>query len=298
MTRDLFSKYVWIVDTLMRNEKLSREDFNRLWERSSVSDGKPMAERTFYHYRRSIEENFHIDINCNSRGEYYIDRRSINRNRALTNWLLDSYAVNGAISEAAIGSDRVEVEDVPSAREFLPTVLQAIQKSCKVCFTYAGFSHSRPEKDIIFAPYFVKRYKQRWYMLGYKEQSRDIRTYSLDRVRAMVITDQKFDLPADETADKYFGHILGVTTSKAPVRRVELRVTPRQAKYLRALPLHASQEEEEIHDDYSIFTYELKLNYELVHELIAFGDAVKVLNPPELRVMVTEALRAALEQYS
>lgn len=296
MTRDLFSRYVWIVDTLMRNEKLTREDFNRLWAKCHLSDGKPMAERTFYHYRRSIEENFHIDILCTSRGEYYIDQASVSRNRTLTNWMLDSYAVNGALAESTLGSDRVEVEDVPSAREFLPTVLQAMQKSCMVNFTYAGFSHSRPDRDILFAPYFLKRYKQRWYMLGYKEKSHDIRTYSLDRIQKMVITDVRFTMPPDEKAGKYFGHILGVTTSKAPTRRVELRATPRQAKYFRALPLHPSQQEE-IHDDYSIFTYDLKLNYELVHEIMAFGDAVKVLNPTELRVMVTEALREALRQY-
>ncbi|MDE6558555.1 MAG: WYL domain-containing protein, partial [Muribaculaceae bacterium] len=121
MTRDLFSRYVWIVDTLMRNEKLTRDEFNRLWEKCHLSDGRPMPERTFFHYRRSIEENFHIDICCTRAGEYYIDQASINRNRTLTNWMLDSYAVNGAIAEAAASTDRVEVEEVPSAREFLPT---------------------------------------------------------------------------------------------------------------------------------------------------------------------------------
>lgn len=297
MTRDLFSRYVWIVDTFMRHEKLTREEFNRLWEKCHLSDGRPMPERTFYHYRRSIEENFHLDILCNRAGEFYIDPRSISRNRTLTNWMLDSYAVNGAISDTPAASGRVEVEDVPSAREYLPTVLSAIDKSKMVSFTYAGFSRSRPERDILFAPYFLKRYKQRWYMLGYKEKSRDIRTYALDRVRSMVITDQSFSLPADEKAEHYFGHIIGVTTSKAPARRVVLKVTPTQAKYFRALPFHPSQEEEEVHDDYSIFVYDLKLNYELVHELMSLGDSVRVIEPPELRLMVTEALRDALAQY-
>lgn len=64
-----------------------------------------------------------------------------------------------------------------------------------------------------------------------------------------------------------------------------------------ALPLHSSQDEEEVHDAYSIFSYRLQLNYELVHELLAFGDSVTVLEPAELRLMVTEALRAALANY-
>lgn len=296
MTRDLFSRYVWIVDTFMRNEKLTREEFNRLWMKCHLSEGKPMPERTFYHYRRSIEENFHLDILCNRAGEFYIDPKSVSRNRTLTNWMLDSYAVNGAISDTPNVSGRVEVEDVPSAREFLPTVLEAINNSRMVSFTYAGFARSRAEKDILFAPYFLKRYKQRWYMLGLRAKSKEIRTYALDRIQRMVITDNPFTMPPDEKAEHYFGHILGVTTSRAPARRVVLRVTPTQAKYFRALPLHPSQEEE-LHDDYSIFSYQLQLNYELVHEIMSLGDAVKVVEPPELRVMVAEALRAALAQY-
>lgn len=297
MTRDLFSKYVWIIDTLMRYGKLTRERLNELWRRSAISGGRDMPERTFFHYRRSIEQNFHIEIGCDESGEYYINPTSLSRNKSLTNLMLDNYAVNGAMSESAEASDRIEVEDVPSAREYLPSVLEAIRNSEKVVFTYAGFNRSRAERDILFCPYFLKRYKQRWYMLGRREKDGGIRTYALDRIKALTLTQERFKMPEGITPDYYFGSIIGITTSKAPVHIVRLRTSIQQAKYLRALPLHASQIEE-VHDEYSIFTYRLQLNYELVHEIMAFGDAVKVLDPPELRIMVTEALRAALEQYS
>lgn len=297
MAKDLFNKYVWIIDTLSRYERLSRERFNKLWLRSSVSEGKPLPERTFYHYRRQIEEIFSIDILCNSAGEYYIDQTSLNRNKSLTNLMLDNYAVNGAISDSPDARQRVEVEDVPSAREYLPDILEAIRNSDKIRFTYAGFNRSRAETDILFSPYFLKRYKQRWYMLGFKEKSQDIRTYALDRIKDLKISDEKFSLPEGATPADWFGNIIGITTSRAATRFVRLRTSTTQAKYFRALPLHHSQQEE-IHDDYSIFSYQLKLNYELVHEILSFGDAVKVLDPPELRVMVTEALKSALDQYT
>lgn len=120
----------------------------------------------------------------------------------------------------------MEVEDVPSARDFLPLVLEAIRNSDKIRFTYAGFNRSRAETDILFSPYFLKRYKQRWYMLGYKEKSRDIRTYALDRIKDLKIAPEKFTLPADATPADWFGNIIGVTTSKAPTRIVRLQATP------------------------------------------------------------------------
>lgn len=296
MTRDLFSRYVWIIDTIARYGRISRERLNQLWLRSPVSGGAPLPERTFFHYRRSIEQNFNIEIRCDRLGNYLIDQASLSRNKSLTNLMLDNYAVNGAISGMPEVSDRVEVEDVPSAREFLPSVLEAIRNSEKVKFTYAGFNRSRAEHDIVFSPYFLKRYKQRWYMLGRREKDGGIRTYALDRIKTLTLTQLTFELPQGITADDYFGTVIGITTSKAPVHTVRLQATPRQAKYLRALPLHSSQQEE-VHDDFSIFSYRLQLNYELVHEIIGLGESVKVLDPPELRIMVIEALRATLARY-
>lgn len=295
MARDLISRYIWIVDTINRYGKLTRNEIDRLWMRSPVGDGNPIPQRTFYHYRRAIEENFHIDILCNKRGEYYISQGE-DSNPLLSNWLLDSYAVSSAMKESSISGERILVEDVPSAREYLPTVLEAIGNSEKVKFSYAGFNRSRVEEGIIFHPYFVKRYKQRWYMVGLRDKNRDIRTYALDRVRAMNLVNENFQMPDDFDPSSFFDNIVGITVSKAPVRVVKIKTTPQQAKYFRALPMHSTQQEE-IHDKYSIFTYHLKLNYELVHELLGYGCQIEVLAPKELKAMVCDELKKTILQY-
>lgn len=293
--KELINKYVWLVDTLSRYDRLSRKEINELWRRSAYGDGNDMPERTFYNYRRGIEENFHIDILCDKSGRYYIDPGQREQNRTVTNWLLESYAANTALKDSSIPTERISVEEVPSAREFLPVVLGAIGDSSKVCFTYAGFSRTMPEKDIVFHPYFVKRYKQRWYMIGLKEKTSDIRTYALDRVKEMTTLGAHFKMP-DITPEPFFSNIIGITESKGAVREVKIMTTPVQAKYFRALPFHSTQQEV-IHDNYSIFTFRLKLNYELVHELLGFGSKLKVLEPPELVAMVTMELRDMTELY-
>lgn len=295
MPRDLISRYVWIVDTLKRYRTLTRQQISDLWQRSSSGDGRPIPERTFYHYRRAIEQNFNITIGCNSRGEYFIDSDS-KQSGNFSNWLLDSMAVNSALTGVQGAGDRIEVEDVPSARTWLSPVLEAISNSFRISFTYAGFNRSRPEKDIMFRPYFLKRYKQRWYMAGLKEKSGDIRTYALDRVSDLTLTHTSFTPPETLTADDIFGNIIGVTSSKGEIRNVRLQTSTTQAKYFRALPLHSSQTEE-VHDLYSIFSYRLKLNWELVHDILGYGPEVKVLEPHELKLMVVSELRKALGLY-
>lgn len=297
MNKNLISRYIWLADTLSTHGKLTRPQINELWIRSSLSDGNPLPDRTFYHYRRAIEEIFNIEISCNSSGEYFIADNLSDGTAGMSDWLLDSFAINSMLVDSSDIADRIEVEEVPSAREFLPSVISAIRGSAELSFDYGGFNRSLTEKGIEFHPYFLKRYKQRWYMVGKKVKSNDLRTYALDRVKAMTTTGRHFQIPEGLNINDVFGSVLGVTTSKAEERTVKLRATRTQAKYFRALPLHKSQKEELTGTDFSIFSYRLKLNYELVHELMSLGDGVKILEPKELIIMVRNELRKALSQY-
>lgn len=298
MTKNLITRYIWLVDALTTHGNLTRDRINALWIRSSLSDGSPIPERTFYHYRRSIEEIFQIEIGCNRQGEYFIKKDAQEKANGVTDWLLDSFAINSLLAEAPDIADRIEIEDVPSAREFLPQVINSLREATAIRFDYAGFNRSMTERDIEFHPYFLKRYKQRWYMIGKRVKSDDLRTYALDRVKAMQPGGERFEMPEGVTLDRLFGNILGVTESKADVRTVRLKATRTQAKYFRALPLHSSQQEELTDNEYSIFKYRLKLNYELVHELMSLGNGVKILEPPSLQLMVTNELKKALDQYN
>lgn len=296
MNKNLIVRYIWLIDTLTTHGRLTRRQISDLWQRSSLSGGEPLPERTFYNYRRAIEEIFKIEIACTRSGEYYIDRGDGEASK-MTDWLLDSFAVGNMLADAPDIAGRIEVEEVPSAREFLPVAISAMRSSTAILFDYAGFNRSMTDREIEFEPYFLKLYKQRWYMIGRRVKGGEMRTYALDRVKAMELTDRHFEMPEGLTPGHLFGQILGVTASKAEERTVRLQTTRTQAKYFRALPLHSSQREEITGADYSIFTYRLKLNYELVHELMGLGDGVKILEPAELRLMVSTELRKALQQY-
>ena len=296
MNNNLIGRYVWLVDILTTHRRLSRERINELWMKSKIGDGNPLPERTFFHYRRAVEEIFKIEIACTKSGEYYIVRNESVSN-GVTDWLLDSFTVNNLLSETPDIMERIEIEEVPSAREFLPQVINSMRDNVGISFDYAGFNRSVIEKKIEFYPYFLKRYKQRWYMIGKREKSNDIRTYALDRVKRIETTGKHFQVPEGISMTDIFGSILGVTSSKADERTVKLQATRTQTKYFRALPLHKSQVEEITGEDYSVFRYRLKLNYELVHELMSLGDGVKVLAPRELQIMLKNELEKALRQY-
>ncbi len=295
MAKDKISRYIWIVDTILKHGRISKNDLNELWMKSPYSGGNPMADRTFYKYRRGIEESFSIEILCDSDGSYRIDSNESPYVKQFADWTLNNSAATSVMQELGTSSGRVQIEDIPSAREFLPIVSEAMRTNHMVVFTYAGFARSRPEVGILFSPYFLKLYKQRWYMFGEKDGG-GLRTYALDRVTEMEVTSTRFKMPRGISMEDYFGNIVGITSSKAATRDVVIQTTTTRAKYLRALPLHHSQQEE-VHDFYSIFRYKLKINYELISELMAMGPDVTVVAPRELQMMLVDRLRSTLDNY-
>lgn len=62
---DKLTKCVWLVDTIRRYGRISRERLTELWRGAPFFDGSDLARRTFYKYRNDIEEIFGVEIVCN-----------------------------------------------------------------------------------------------------------------------------------------------------------------------------------------------------------------------------------------
>ena len=60
MSKDLFSRYIWLIDTIKRYGHITREELNDLWKKSPYSNGESLPRRTFYNYRIAIEDIFKI----------------------------------------------------------------------------------------------------------------------------------------------------------------------------------------------------------------------------------------------
>ncbi len=58
MAKNLLNKYVWLVETIYKAKKISFEEINQLWLDNDMSEGKPLALRTFHKWRVAIEEMF------------------------------------------------------------------------------------------------------------------------------------------------------------------------------------------------------------------------------------------------
>lgn len=296
------NRYIWLVDTLVRagQKGLTFEEINDKYRyNDSISNGSEYALRTFHDHRKSVEELFGIEIACNrSDNRYYIrDTDDIKSPGYFRKWLLETISLNNTIAANDRLRDRILLEDVPSTTPALIPILDAMRENVMVNFLYHPF-----DKDVInpyndFQPWTLKMYKRRWYVYG-SVPEKGLRIFSLDRISDVAPTGQTFQLPKDFDAEVvFFGTFGAYVTVKDEPQTILIKTDEWQAKYLRSLPLHKSQEEVERTPEYTIFSLFVKPTYDLKQEILTMNIHAEVLAPTAFREEIKKDLSTMLDKY-
>ncbi len=299
MAKDLFNRYIWLVDTIYRSGKISFKEINKRWLRTEMSGGEEIPHRTFHHHKNAIEDLFDINIGCDKKNgnKYYIENADDMKQGGVRTWLLNTFAVNNLINESHHLKRRILFEEIPSGQVYLTSIIEAMRDKRTLEITYQSYWRKQP--NIFEAePYCLKVFHQRWYMVARSPYYNSLRIYALDRIRNLYTTDIPFNYPSDFDPQAYFHDIFGVITNEnIRVETVRLKVRNNQQQYLRSLPLHHSQHEVETGEDYAIFEYRIRPTYDFQQEILSHCSDIEVLSPEWLRKEIIGKLKQALKQY-
>ena len=282
-TAYLFECYIWLINTIARGP-ISREMINEKWAHSSVNDYKQdyIPESNFHRWKNTIELLFDIQIKCNSNNEYYIEKAADLRGANMRTRMLNLMSMNSLLKDCKELNRQILFEPVPAGEQFLAPIIEALRDKHAIQMTYQGFDKTHPSTFVI-EPYCLKMFKQRWYLLAYSPDMDRKLVYALDRMHEVEITKQKYELPNDFDAEFYFRNTYGVSFAEEQPEEVKISISAGQANYLRTLPLHPSQKEEERNEEYSVFSYYVVPTFEFCQELYQYGSDVEVLAPEKLR---------------
>lgn len=294
----LLNKYIWLVDTIYSAGHISRDEIDRRWCRSLLSEGEmSIPPRTFHRWRIAIEELFHISIEYDKWKGYYIEDRSDIERNSMRKWLINTFAVNNLINEGQHLRKHICFEEVPSGQRYLTTILESIRDRKVLRVSYKSFTKPQPT-TFSLKPYGLKIFKQRWYVIAESEyKDHRLLTYALDRFESIERTEDDYEIPEDFDMGQYFRTLYGLTGLGNEPELTCLKVAASQVKYFRTLPLHPSQNETETTEDYSVFHYFLVPNYEFRQELLSHGADVEVLSPASLREEMKEQAKKMSKMY-
>ncbi len=213
--QSLITKYVWVIETIYRNRKISFKELNELWLRDDISRGIDIPKRTFDNWRYVIWDMFGINIANEGRGEYryYIENEEDISKNGLRSWLYNTFCVSNALANSQSIKDRIILEYVPSGQNYLQPIVEAMKENRVLNMTYHSYWKDE-ENNFDIQPYCVKLFRQRWYMVARSTYSyyykKGPRIYALDRIQHLRATEEKFEMPKDWTAKDFFEGCFGI----------------------------------------------------------------------------------------
>ncbi len=296
MSKNLFSKYFWEVTTIYESGKITLRQLNEKWAECYLYDGKGIPRKTFDNHRKEIEMIFDLNIVCNkSDNTYSIEDANDFQNGKIRRWLLGNFAVNNMLAEAKHLKNRVLFEDIPSGHRFLVPIIRAMRENKLIVVVHRSFWRDYDE-TLSIAPLALKISHQRWYVTAQKSDGQ-IRVYALDRILTLEISNKKFEIPVGFSAEDYFATCYGIIAGVVNPEIVRLKVKDNQQKFFRSLPLHSSQNEVEVHEDYSIFEYYLQPAFDFQQTILSFGASVEVIAPEWLRNEIAAKVKKMMNVY-
>lgn len=301
MAANLLGRYLWEISIIAKSRHgLTLEEINEKWLRNNYfnEDRNPLVRKTWYEHRQQIGYQFGIYIECDKRtNRYYIVNRNELDNSSMVKWLLNSFSVSNMIMQGKDLKDRILYENIPSGYEYLTEFIQAMRENKVVKLEYQSF-YAKESQTVDLEPYCLKVFKQRWYITGRNIGKDAQRTYALDRIYDMEITDKKFKMPKGFDAQELYDTVYGIILDNdKKVERIEINVYNGQADYFRSLPLHQSQRELSSTKDCTVFEYYLKPTYDFIQELLSHGSDVEVIHPQSLRQQMEHWIKDMSELY-
>lgn len=300
MASNLINKYVWLVETIYKAQRITFEEINERWIRSEISEGLELPLRTFHKWRIAVEEMYGLIIECERKGgyHYYIANAEELKTGGIRNWLLNTISVSNLLIENQHLKDRILLEEIPSGQDYLADIIEAMKKGCCITITYQSYWRDESNTFIV-EPYCVKLFKQRWYVAARSPYYNKVMIYSLDRILHLeLLAVERFKMPDSFNPMEYFGEYYGVIIdSDYDVEKVKLKVSAEQANYLRSLPLHHSQQEIQQTGEYSIFELKIRPAYDFIQEILLHGEDVEVLEPLWLRKEVAQKVERMWNKY-
>jgi predicted DNA-binding transcriptional regulator YafY len=255
-----------------------------------------VSKRTFARDLEDIATLYGTYIKFDFSGKFYFIEEEFEPE--VSDRMFEAFDVYNALNVKEQMSQFIYLEQRrPQGTEHLYGLLHAIKNRIQIHFQYTKYYKDHPEERTV-EPLAIKEFKYRWYLLATDIYDERIKCYALDRLANLQILDVHFE---NNNADwhEQFKYCFGIIAPNADEpSEVVLSFTPFQGKYIKSLPLHATQEVIVDNDDELRVRLTVYLTHDFLMELLSYGDRVKVLKPTQLIDELKETYKNALEKYA
>ncbi|MCO7724113.1 helix-turn-helix transcriptional regulator [Myroides odoratimimus] len=175
--------------------------------------------------------------------------------------------------------DHLDFEEGLAVRNesHLDRLREAMLKKESVMIKHQGYRKNKPSETIV-NPLYFKQYQNRWYLIAEVEETKEFRSFGMDRIQEVHCLEKKFKTRITE-AKKAYSQIVGVNLGdkSQKLQDIVILFEPDQKPYLESLKLHHSQTVLEDTEHRYKIKITVKPNYELQQQIQKFGDLAEVV---------------------
>lgn len=303
--RGYISRYLLILKKLKTKPYVSYEGLRSYLEKQveylQLQDDKfeiGFSKRTLQRDIKDIRNLFGIDIQYSKSEKGYYLLQTEHENMNFQKRIESFHTFNALnLSQELAPYIHLEVRQ-PQGLENLYGLLHAIKNRFLVLFTYQKFWENHLSERHV-CPLALKEFKHRWYILAKDHKDNKIKSFALDRLSNLEITNIKDKFPYDYNIKVAYENSFGVISpnGRAP-QTIILSFYPFQGKYIKTLKLHKSQEILVDNDTETKIKLKLCITHDFIMELLSFGENLIVIEPKSLVDEIRVAHKMAFERYS
>lgn len=134
------------------------------------------------------------------------------------------------------------------------------------------------------------------YLIAYDEKLRAIRSYKVERISGVAISDKRFDPPLGFSVSRHLANAWTIWASEKPVD-VELHFAAPVARRLRETGWHPSQSLQEQADGTVVMRLRVASTTEIKHWVLGWGAACEVIAPEDFKRQIEAELEAMAKLY-
>jgi proteasome accessory factor B len=186
----------------------------------------------------------------------------------------------------------------PQGTENLYGLLHAIKNKLRIRFSYQKYWEDKIGQRTA-EPYGLKEFKSRWYLMAKDLKDDKVKSFALDRLTSLEISQDAFTPPKDYDIEDNYRYSFGIINpDDEPPQEIVLSFDAFQGKYIKSLPLHDTQQVLVDNDEELQIRLKLRVTHDLIMELLSYGSTMKVLKPEKLIAEIKQAHKEAYEQYT